>query len=76
MDINDFSKEITDVVNKGLSGGVPLLYVCASLDAIKFELQNKALIMNEQINAAKFAEKMANGKKFEPKVVIEDKHKN
>ncbi len=81
MDINDFSKDLTDVVNKGLSGGVPILYACAALDAIKFELQSKSMMMNEQMNATKFAEQMAknapkNGKAFEPKIVIEDKSKN
>lgn len=68
MDLNDFSKQLTDVVNGGLSGGVPILYACAALRAIEFELQTKSLMMNEQNNAANAPK---NGKIFKPEIVIE-----
>jgi len=75
MELNEFSKELTDVINKSIKGGIPILYACMALDTVKFELQTKNLQMNEQMNAAKFAEMAKNSKdgKFAPRIVIEEK---
>lgn len=64
MDANTFSKSVTAVVNEGAKAGIPIQWMCATLDELKFRLQFQTYVAEQQANAKKFAENMANGSKI------------
>jgi hypothetical protein len=64
MEANEFSKKLTAVVNEAAKAGVPIQWICATLDSLKFNLQFQTYVSEQQNNAKKFAENMANGSKI------------
>lgn len=60
MDANECSKKLTAVVNEAAKSGVPVNWICASLDALKFDLHFRQYVSDQQDKAKKLAEQMAN----------------
>lgn len=61
MDANEFSKKLTAVVNDAAKAGIPLNWICATLDDLKFRLHFKTYVAEQQDKGKKLAEKLARG---------------
>lgn len=66
MDANDFSKKLTTVVNEAAKGGVPINWICATLDDLKFRLHFQSYVAEQQDKGKKLAENLAHGIMINP----------
>jgi hypothetical protein len=64
MDANQTAQKLTDTVNQAMKDGVPIQWVCATLDMLKFNLQFQTYVSEQQGNMKKLAANVVGGIKF------------